>query len=112
MDVDCAGGTFMFTDVPQGSLTLTFGLPSGDETIPLNPVGAGETLEVEVTIDANDDVTVVEVEREDSPSEDSVSEDSVSEDSVSDDSVSDDSVSDDSVSDDSDSDSSDADTTT
>ena len=82
-DVDCAGGTFMFTNVPSGPFTLTFVLPPNlNQTTGPFDLGEGETLEVEVTIDeTNGAVTVVEVEREDSPSEDSESEDSESEDS-------------------------------
>ena len=106
-DVDCAGGTFMFTNVPPGRFTLNFfllgegGSPVLDQTTGLiEGVCEGCTLEVEVTI-VDNVVDVVEIEREDSPSEDSVSDDSVSEDSVSEDSVSEDSVSEDSVSEDS-----------
>ena len=93
--VDCAAGTFMFTNVPPGSITLNIsnGL-SIDEDFDLGDLGDGETLEVEVTVDGTS--VEVEAEREDSPSEDSVSEDSESEDSESEDSVSEDSVSEDS----------------
>ena len=67
--VDCAGGEFMFTNVPPdlSTVTLTFDLGSGNtHTESLDAVGEGETLEVEVTI-ANGIVTVVEIEREDQP---------------------------------------------